>query len=474
MTISTSVAAGIRRPGRFFDFNIASASRGLVPLNTRVCLIGTISGAATIAAATPTQIFTEAQADEYWGVGSELALMCRWAIKATIDYGKAPEIWAVGVADPAGTAALNTITASGTATETAELHLRIAGRDIRVAITSGDAAAAVGPLIDAEIDALITELPVTSVAVAAIVTTTAVCTGINGQDVEHETIADVAGISIAHANSVPGVGVIDITAALDTLEDKDYDVVCCSNHASTDITDFATHIATVWGATAKRWRHCLMAERGTIATGQALATAADDWRQMVVQAEGFRNTPAEIAAYVSTMLAAEDDPALPWNDVELPSLYPPDKADIPTNAELESAIAGGLFILSMNEKQTQAKIVRAVTTKVTHSSVPYFVLLDYTIGRSYYYGARQIDIAQTSKFPRAKKLDRTLNAVRSVTLDVMYALEDLEIWQNIDDHAAELQVETDSVVTTRINQSVPAAVVPPLNQIVNVMNLIVE
>jgi phage tail sheath gpL-like len=474
MTIDHDVAATIRRPGRFFQFNIASASRGLVPLSTRVCLIGTMSGAATIAAATPTQVFTEAEADLYWGQGSELALMCRWAIKATIDYGKAPEIWAVGITDPAGTATLNTITATGTATETAELHLRIAGRDVRVGIPSGTAAAAVGPLIDSEIDALKAELPVTSAAVTAVVTTTAVCTGVNGNDVEIETIKNVAGITIAHAQSVPGVGAVDITASLDVLEDKDYDVVCCSNHAAADVADYLVHIATTWGATAKRWRHCLLAERGTIATGQALATAGDDWRFMVVQAEGWRNTCGETAAYVATILAAEDDPALPWNDVELPSLYPPDKADIPTNAELESGISGGMLMLSMNEAQTRSKIVRAVTTKVTHSSVPYFVLLDYSIGKSYYYGARQIDIAQARKFPRAKKTARTLKAVRSVTLDVMYALEDLEIWQKIDDHAAELQVETDAVVTTRINQAVPASVVPPLNQIVNVMNLIVE
>jgi phage tail sheath gpL-like len=195
---------------------------------------------------------------------------------------------------------------------------------------------------------------------------------------------------------------------------------------------------------------------------------------MVVSAEGFRNTPSEIAAYIGTMLAAEPDPALPWNDVALPSLYLPEKADIPTNAELESGIGGGLFMLSTNEAQTEAKIVRAVTTQVTYNAVPFYTMLDYTIGRSFYYGARQIDIAQALHFPRAKKTERTAKDVRSVTLDVMYQLEDLEIWHNIDDHAAELVVETDPVVTDRLVQAVPAAVVAPLNQTVNVMNLIVE
>lgn len=474
MTISTTVASNIRRPGRFFDFNISSASRGLVALDTRICLIGTMSSAGSASAGELKQIFAESDADGYFGTGSEIALMAKWSLRSARDYGKSPEIWAVGVADPFGTAAANTITVTGTATESAELHLRIAGRDVKVAVASGDANTVVAADIESAIDALSAELPLTAAVALGVVTTTAVCTGVNGNDVEVETITDVAGITVAHAQSVAGAGAVDITASLDLLEDKDYDIVVAANHTSTDIADFAAHIATAWEATTKRWRHTILAERGSRATAQALATAADDWRQMVIAAEGFRNTCGEIAAYVGTMLAGEDDPALPWNGVALPSLYPPEKADIPTSAEQESGIAGGLFMLTMNEKQTEAQIVRAVTTKVTHSSVPYYVLLDYTIGRSYYYGARQIDIAQAVAFPRPKKTDRTAKAVRSITLNVMYALEDLEIWHNIDDHADELVVETDPTSPTRLLQAVPAAVVPPLNQIVNVMNLIVE
>ena len=50
MAITTTVSASIRRPGRFFDFNIISANRGLTALNQRIALIGTISSAATVAA----------------------------------------------------------------------------------------------------------------------------------------------------------------------------------------------------------------------------------------------------------------------------------------------------------------------------------------------------------------------------------------------------------------------------------------
>jgi phage tail sheath gpL-like len=472
--IDHDVASNIRRPGRFFNFNYAAAARGLVALDTRVVLVGILDSSGSASAGELKEIFSEAEADAYFGTGSELALMCRWAMKATRDYGKAPEIWAIGIADPAGTAQTNTITVTGTASEAGEIHIRISGRDIRVAVANGDLQADIATAIDDAIDELIAELPVTSAAASNVVTTTAVHTGENGAEVEIDVISTVGGVTVVAAAGVAGAGTVDITASLDLLEDKDYDVVVTANNKAGDIADCADHIATCWEATTKRWRHCLMAGRGTLATQQALATAADDWRQMVVSAEGFRNTPSEIAAYIGTMLAAEPDPALPWNDVALPSLYLPEKADIPTNAELESGIGGGLFMLSTNEAQTEAKIVRAVTTQVTYNAVPFYTMLDYTIGRSFYYGARQIDIAQALHFPRAKKTERTAKDVRSVTLDVMYQLEDLEIWHNIDDHAAELVVETDPVVTDRLVQAVPAAVVAPLNQTVNVMNLIVE
>ena len=309
---------------------------------------------------------------------------------------------------------------------------------------------------------------------AGVVTTTHVVTGVNGADVEIDEVTTVAGISLAIASGAAGATATDITASLDLLEDKNYDIVACANHAAADVADFATHITATWASGAKRWRHTLMAENGSLATGQALATAADDYRQMVAQGDGFRNTPGEIAAYVGTILAGEDDPAQPYNDLELPGLYLPETADIPTDAELETYIAGGLFMLSVNEKQTKAKIVRACTTKVTHNSVAFFDLLDYTISRAMYYGARQIDIAQALHFANVKKTARVLASIRSVTLDIMYALEELEIWQNIDDHKDELVVETDPTLATRVNVAVPATVVPPLNQIVDVINLIVE
>ena len=132
---------------------------------------------------------------------------------------------------------------------------------------------------------------------------------------------------------------------LDGTLDKQYAIVALANHGVTDINVLGAHLTDAWELTTKRFRHTVMAETGTLATAQALATTANDYRQMVVSAEGLRNTSGEIAAYMGAIIAGEDDPALPFNGVDLPSLYLPDDSDVPLTEEIEAGIAGGLCML---------------------------------------------------------------------------------------------------------------------------------
>lgn len=474
MSIAHSLGSNERRPGRFFDFNYSAAQRGLTPLTQRIALIGILGSAGTVAKETLKQVFTEGEADTYFEVGSELALMVRWAIKGHIDYGNASEIWAIGMDESTGVAAVTTLTFVGVATETAIAHIRIAGRDIKVGVANGAVIGTIASDIDDAIDEMIKELPITSGAVAGVVTCTHNAKGVNGNDVEYDNISMPAGIVLTIAQTVPGTVDVSIANCLDLLEDKDYDFVVCGNHIADDIDEFGTHLNATWASGVKRWRHTVLAERGTLATAQALATAADDYRQVVIAAEGFRGTPGEIASYVAAQWAAEKDPNLPWNDWELDSIYLPETADIPTGAELNTYIAGGLTIVSVNENQTKAKIVRAVTTKVSEASVPFFVLLDLGITKGAYYAMRQIDAAQAAVTSRAKKTIRSKAAVRSTTLATLYSLEELEIVQNVKAHEKELIVENDPSVASRLVQAVPTSIVPPLNQVVNVINLAVE
>lgn len=478
MTITHNIPANTRKPGVYVNFNLLAAGRGLRQFTNRMVAVGLKLAAGTATALEPVQVFSDADADRLFGAGSELALMCRWAMKAARDHGVSAELWAVPIADPAGTADVDKFTiAAGIAAEAGDIVVKIAGRVIRAGVDAGDDQDAAATALEAAINALGAELPVTA-AVNGVnpneVDATARQTGVNGADIAYEVVSYPDGLTTSVATSVAGAGAYDVTAALDVLGDKDYDMVALANHTSTDIDDCDAHLDEMFAAGQKRWRHTIMAETGVLSAGTTLATAANDYRQMVVSAEGFPNTPGEIAAYLAMTIAARTDPALPFNHLELGSLYLPAASKVPLDSEIETALAAGATVLSVNEQQTRATCVRAVTTKTTESSAPYYELLDITISRSLFYFARQVVAALQVAFSQAKQNQRTRDAIRGVILDVAYRVEELEIIQNVDAHKDEFVVDTDSVDVTAVAAAIPTSVVPPLAKVIPVFNLLIE
>jgi phage tail sheath gpL-like len=481
VAIQHSLTASTRRPIRSVEFNIASAQRGLVPLDGKLLCVGTQSTAATATAEEVNEVFSEADADTKYGVGSPLALMLRTAFRAARLYGKAPRIYGCGVAAPSGTGDVadeQTITITGPATEAKNLRIRIAGREIVVGVANAAVQNDIAADLEAAIDEKVAELPVTAAVSTNVVTTTAVAKGENGGDILIEVLDKPAGVSVAIATDTAGAGVIDITNALDATATQNFDVVAIENHKSADMTDLATHLTTMWGPTVKRFRWAFVGEITTLATAQALATAADAYNTVVISQEGGATLPGELAAGLGAIAAGEDDPALPFHGLELlwPAL-PKDPADDPTDAELESGIAGGLWMLEANATRTRVMASRAVTTKVTHASVPFYALLDLSISRSMVYAARQVDISQAiaMSHPSNKKItDESRARLRTVAYNTLKSVEELDIVQDVDDHAGELTVEVDPVVNTRLVTSIPTSVVPPLVQVANVFNLIQE
>src|SRR3972149_3155414 len=147
MSIKTSIPSNPRKPGLYVEFDVTSAARGLAPIDRRVALIGARLTAGTVAAGIPTEVFTETGADPYWGKGSELALMCRAAMKAGKKLArkgkKPPALWALALADPAGVKADFTFTVTGPATAAGDVVFRIAGRTLRAGVANAASATVV-------------------------------------------------------------------------------------------------------------------------------------------------------------------------------------------------------------------------------------------------------------------------------------------------------------------------------------------
>lgn len=137
-----------------FD-NSAAAKSG--PMPWKNLLIGQATKSA--APSEVTQIFTDAEADSLFGEGSQIALMA----KAFRKNAKNMELYCLALQDDAedGAAATGDVTISGTATESAPLHLMVGGQAVSVTVLAGDSAANVVSAAVAKVTGL-TNLPVTA------------------------------------------------------------------------------------------------------------------------------------------------------------------------------------------------------------------------------------------------------------------------------------------------------------------------
>lgn len=533
MAIKTSIGTNVRKPGTFAEFDVTSAARGLVPLTNRVALVGArlnapnwagstayslhqyvtnggnvyrcvVAGTSAAAGgpthasgdaadntvtwrfvqaallgstATPTQMFTDSDADKYWGKNSELALMVRAALKVGAQMGSMPEIWAVALDDVGGAARqIYTITIAVTTAAAGDIVLQIGGRTIRAGVAAGDSASTIATTLRNAIESLAAkgDLPGASTISGAVVTFAVANAGVNGASLKTpELVSRPAGVTVTIATGGTGSGAYDITASLDTLIDKRYNAIAIANHASADISDLKAHIDARNAPAVKHFTQAYLAENGTLSEATTLATAANYKEITVVSAEDFPNLPAEIAAAFATMVESKSDPAYNFDGQELP-LYLPAAASIPTNAEIETALAGGATILTANEARDRAVVVRWVTTQTQVNGVAFENLLDGSNTRSLFYSAVQVDLKLKTVLAGAKKNDRTKKRVKSVVIDVLRKLEEIEVLKNVETHLGEVQVEDDAVVTTRLNVAVPNSVVPNLHQLAVVHTLLIE
>lgn len=478
MPITTSVPSSKRKPGSYQEFDVTSGARGLVPIAYNIALIGNKLAAGTKANLTPTQVTSEKDGDLFFGAGSELAIMIRAALRAGRKYGAVPFIYAVSIADVVGTAATRTFTIAGTATAAGDIVITFGGRTIRSTVNNGDTAATAATALNAAIANYqnVEPLPFTAGVVGAVVTLTARQTGVNGNDWRGAAVSTPAGLTNTYAVAVAGVGAVVIQPALDVLVDKYYHGVVVANHTSVDLTALATYLATMSLPQTKKWPIVGMCETASLTTGNTLATTANNYQIVIVNAELFPNGPSEIAAQMISTLFAEGDPALSFDSVEL-DLFAPAAADVPTDTEIETALAAGASILSVSPYSGNVIIVRFVTSKTTIAGAVFENLLDVTNVKTMFYTAIQVDIRWTIWQQNKDNRKNTTGAskrLRSITLDVLRTEEDLEYLQNVDAHLGELVVEKDAIVKTRLNVGIPQSVVPNLHQLVGVHTLFIE
>lgn len=480
MAITTSIPSTFLTPGAPVEFDTTTGSRGLVAITRRVALIGVKLSTGTAVTAVPYQIFTEGAADAYFGQGSELALMCRAALKAARKAGQSPEIWAVGMAESAGVKTTKTFTVTGPATASGEVVIRIAGRTIHCPVVNGDSANTVAASINTAIGAYAAtgDLPGTAGVSSAVVTFTVAQKGINGEDLVVSVVSVPTGVAVTSAAGVTGTLASDIQASLDVLVDKHYHAIAIANHVSGDITELLSHTAARSNPGVKKWTFGFLAVTSTLSTATTLATAANSEYVCITVMEACPNMPGEIAAQMAVTRMAQEDPSRTLSGTEL-DLYACPAASVFTagsGGEVESALAGGVTPLSVTDNG-RVYMVRLITTRTTVNSAPYTLLRDFGSPNTLVYMGIQADATVTLFMAEEenKKPDlQTMARMRSALIAMARVAEKKKYIQNVEAHKAEFIVEQDANVPTRVNYSIPVSVVPGLEQAPGKLVLFVE
>lgn len=467
MAISHGIPSTLRRPGQFHEFDYTSSARGLVPLANRVLLIGIQSSAATATADEFQQIFSEQEADLLFGQGSEIALMARKALQTAVSIGITPEIWACGVADPAGTAAVQKFSVvAGTAATSGDIFFRVGEEVFRAGVSAGDDQDAVALSIKNAIESRLHLVPVTVTATANEVTLTHVVTGENGNDLK--LFVDSVGLtamSINTSTTTPGAGAASLTTALTNSLAKSFETIAIANHQAGDVTAMDTHMDSAWAAGEKRWRFGVMAENGTLSTANTLASTANSEKIVVVSYEDSPSTPGQIAAAMAVGISSRELPNYNYDYQELPLAIPVSSSTY-SAAEIESALAAGSTPLAPNDTRSATEIVRLITTKTTENGAPFERTKDLATIRGMVFVVRQIDADFAIQFRGVNKSQRVLNRMRSRAFDKLKEMESLGIVQNVDSLFPQLLVENDPIIATRAIVSLPESIIPNLHQIV--------
>lgn len=470
-----------RQPDILHQFDFFSSSRGLVPTARRAIMVGIHDGTGTAVDNEPIQVFNEEGADEAFGKGSELALMCRKAFVTVRLIGTSPEIWALPIADPGGTPQVSTLITGGTATASGDLVIKLAGRTIVVPIADGDISTVVTTNIEAAFDAEFEKgnLPSTAGSAASTVTLTSTWAALTALDIGDPTVEEtVAGLTVTPANVSGGATVVSLATPLDSLLSKRYHALAIAQHDVATAAEVETHLEEAW--LNRLWGFGYLGEHGTLGTATTLQAALDNLRVLILAAEGALGMESETAASVAAAVESKAKPNFNFDGFELPLFLPLD-SQIWTSGpggEIEALLAGGVTPLVPNTSRSRMEIVRLITSQTTFNGAPTEQVKDLANPRTVAFTADQLDAVLRARFSGAnlegEDSQETLDQIIDVIYDVLKEEEVLAILKNVDQHFDELIAEIDVTTPTRAVASVPESVVQNLHQIVVIHRLFVE
>lgn len=475
MSTISSVPGTTRKPGVYAELDTTGARAGLAVSADRVLLIGHRLGSGSKAHGELAQVFSAAQAAEFFGSGTPLALMVAALLK---QFPYLSELWCVGLSEDGGGAAATGsigITSSGGA---GTLYVWVGAHRVQIGVSADDSPTDVANNLVAAINGD-TDLPLSAVGAGASCNLTAKCKGTAGN---HWPLhAEFVGTgNLVYTLTDPSGGATDasITDALDAAFPEQFSIIGCEMVDATVLGLLGSHLDDVSGPLEQRPGVAVVGQTDTLSTATTLA-AVNSGRIWMPLLRNAASHPAELAAACIGALAAEDDRALPLNFVELKGILGPWSAtDRLSRTEQESCLANGVSPMQV-AFGGKVQIVRSVTTYTTDAygasddsllDIQTIRVLDavrYGLVTAAQRAWGQSKIADEAKSPNTTDPDK----MRATFIGWLFEYETIGYLENVAEHKDLVTVERDGA--NRVNVELPADIVDGLHVIAARISLII-
>ena len=324
-----NIPSSIRKPGKYFEFNTKLAVRTLPNNKQRMLIVGQRTSAGTVAEKIPTRVFSDKEAEVYFGAGS----MCHLLARAAITANPYLDLTVIALDDAsAGQPAVGTVTLGASASGSGVLTLYVGTHKVEIAIATSTAAAAVAAALEAELDKH-PDLPVTASVDGAVVTLTAKNKGLCGNDIHLSyVLTNVSTLTVSISAMASGATNPTLADALAVVFGEKYDIIASPYNNQTDLTTLKTHLDSVSGPMEQRPGVGVYGMNAALSTVTTLTGQVNSGRILCAYhrytaATLVQSMPYEIAAAFGAVMAWEEDPARPLNTLALTGITPANIAD---------------------------------------------------------------------------------------------------------------------------------------------------
>lgn len=346
-------------PGFYGENKFAQGRLSVGAMPVYCLCIGNKTSSGTATADTQiVDIYGADDADNYEGIGSELALMCRAALNIP-----GVRVKALAVAEASGVAATLTIVIGGTWTTSGQATVRLGGIAIPFSINNGETTAQIATRLNTAINGT-PNLFCTSTVSTSTVTVTCRNIGIRGNDwlAGKDLTLAPAGVTVtltggtARTGLVPfsgGTGQDTLTNVLSTIFSGQFDYIATAPNDATSIAALKAQILIKQGPTEGRLEHYVTSTNiAALATATSFAqTNMNDPVGRYVYHRNSETHPALISATVAALFAATDgsSPNNNYDGDTLPGIAPQaQQVDWFTHSELKTLLNSGVTPLVTN------------------------------------------------------------------------------------------------------------------------------